>query len=189
MALSPMIVNALAAQQGAPAAGEVGPAADAGLGQAPMAPQGPEAVPDAAAPASMPSPASIPPDPLQVELDQHEAQYGLLQEGEASVSRVQDALNELTKLGDMVSQEDVVRAAGELVASGLDTKAMAAMLAEMPPDGEALQAWLLAKDAQLKAISQQLNAALEAKRFDLGAAAMKQLVAQGARQRLLQDEG
>ncbi len=95
--------------------------------------------------------------------DAASAQLSKLQAAKTLVSHIRSGLENLTKLGDMVGAEDVIKAAGDIVGKGGDPIALAGMLANMPEGGQAIQSWVTeqaAKLAQNEAqLTQQLNLA------------------------------
>jgi hypothetical protein len=92
----------------------------------------------------------------------------------------------LTKLGDTVTPEDVISAAGRVVGHGVDAKGMATILADMPPmGGQGLAGWLMMHDqaiTQQEAHAETLQAILQHR---MGQAALRAIaglhVADGAR--------
>ena len=119
-------------------------------------------------------------DHLQQQHDQSAAMYRKLSESSARMMSVREMLDSLGKMGDMVTQDDVVKASGKLVGAGIDAGAVAGILSEMPPDGEALQAWIAARDADITqreaALSQQLSVA----RHQMGVNGLRLLMGHGA---------
>jgi len=101
--------------------------------------------------------------------------YKKLTEAKTLLDKVRAGMDSLAALGDMVSHEDVVKEAGKLVAAGLDPSAMASILADMPPEGEALQAWVTQHDQQIAQREQQLEQVQGLVRHEMGTSAMKVL--------------
>ncbi len=112
--------------------------------------------------------------------DQAKATYDKLQESDGRLRAVRTQLDSLTKLGDMVSQEDVVKAAGHLVGSGLGAAALAGLLSEMPADGEALQAWVQQQDQAVGQREAMASQQLALARHQMGVAALRQLIGHAA---------
>lgn len=108
---------------------------------------------------------------------QTKATYSKLTTADTTLGKVRSQLEDLASLGDMVTQDDVVKAAGSLVAHGLGPMAMAGMLVDMPPDGQALQGWV---GQHLKGLEQreaQLEQAKTQVRYQLGQSALHLLTA------------
>lgn len=121
--------------------------------------------------------------PLRALKEAHEtasAQFGKLSQAGAMLDQARVQLTSLTRLGDMVMPEDVIKAAGRLVAAGLSPLAMAKLLSDMPSDGPQLQSWLGEHVAQITQREQQLAPVLAAARHDLGVSAMRSLMGHGA---------
>ncbi len=112
---------------------------------------------------------------LQAAHDQTASRFAKLQEADARLRAVRMAMDELVKLGDTVDQEDVVKAAGELVKAGLGAAPIASMLADMPEQGEALQAWIAQQDQQVRAREQQLSVVTGLARHQMGVSALRVL--------------
>ena len=65
-------------------------------------------------------------------------------------------LDQLAKLGDNVTTEDVIKAGGGLVAAGLTPKAVAGLMATLPQGGgEALAGWVQQHEQMLEQQEQQ----------------------------------
>jgi hypothetical protein len=111
---------------------------------------------------------------------QSRARFNKLTEADARLGAVRSALDSLVKLGDTVSQEDVVKAAGGLVGAGLSAPAIASMLADMPPDGEALQGWIAQQDQGVKQREAQLKAVTGMAQHQMGVEALRALIGHAA---------
>lgn len=105
------------------------------------------------------------------------ARYAKLKEAEGRVSIARESMDRLAELRDTVTQDDVVKAAGRLVSAGAGAAEIAGMLAEMPPDGDALAGWIAQKDLKLRELEGQLEAAKDAARYKLGVSALQHIVA------------
>lgn len=102
--------------------------------------------------------------------------YGKLQEARGKMDVIQNALAKLMSMGDMVKQEDVIKAAGKIVAAGVDAKGIAAMLADMPDKGELLAPWIAQHKEQIDQKEQQLDEVTHSVRHQLGVQSMQQLM-------------
>ncbi len=108
---------------------------------------------------------------------QTKAAYGKLQKADKMLGKVRGQLDNLAQLGDMVTQEDVVKSASTLVAHGLEPLGMAGLLADMPPDGQALQAWVGKHLEGLQQREDQLAQVMGPMRHQLGQSAFHLLTA------------
>jgi hypothetical protein len=137
-----------------------------------MMPSAPQGQMPAQAPQGAPAPQAPP------TLDQVSAAYDKLKAGQQMLDKVRKGLDTLVKLGDTISQEDVIKVAGKLVAAGLTPEGMATLLSEMPEKSEMLQEWIAKHDQDVTQREQQLNQMTDQYRHQMGAMAMEQLVAQ-----------
>lgn len=112
--------------------------------------------------------------------DQAAARYSKMKAAVATLSSVRKEMDGLVALHDTVSQEDVVKAAGRLVASGLGAVPVAGLLADMPPDGEALQRWVQQQDQGVTVREQQAERALALTRHELGLVALRNIIGHSA---------
>ena len=115
-------------------------------------------------------------DQLAAAHDVAKAQFEKLAESRSMLDKARAELTSLSKLGDLVTQEDVIKGAGKLVAAGLSPMAVAKLLSDMPEKGTELNAWLTQHATGLAERETQLAPVLEAARHQLGVAAMKTLV-------------
>ena len=136
--INPLMGAELAQMQRSPAA------ADAPAAAGPRAALAPP--PAAAAPAS-PSPRLA---QLQSAHEAAQAQLTQIQSAKTMLDQVKSELQILSRLGDMVTPEDVIEGAGKLVAQGAPAGQMAALLSSMPQgSGAVLQGWLAQQEAQV----------------------------------------
>lgn len=108
--------------------------------------------------------------------DRARGQFDKLAEARRTLDAARAELTSLTKLGDLVTPEDVIKGAGKLVAGGLSPMALAKLLSDMPEKGEELQAWLIGHVQGLEQREAQLEPVLGAARHQLGVAAMRALI-------------
>ena len=146
------------------------------LGQGPA--QGPDSgppqIPGGAPAGSNPVPG------MAAEHDNLAAKYGKASEARDTLDKVREQMDSLVKLGDSITPEDVIKSAGALVGAGLEPNAMASLLADMPEGGEALQAWIKQHDQDVTQREQQLDQVHGAIRHQLGASALRLLMAHSA---------
>jgi len=105
----------------------------------------------------------------------------------ALLGKVRTELDSLVKMGDTVSQDDVIKSSGKLVAAGLAPMAVAGLLADMPQaGGEALQAWVRQHDMQVRQREQQLATVHAQARHQAGIAGMQLLAGHSALEHMSQ---
>lgn len=109
--------------------------------------------------------------------DMTKTKYDKLAEAKAMLEKVKKELLPLTKMGDLVSQDDVIKAAGKLVGHGLGASAVAGILADMPADGQALAAWVAQHVVGIQQREQQLGPLLTSTQHELGVHALQLLAA------------
>lgn len=135
----------------------------------------------AAAPANDSSAQPGPPDMagllphMEQGLQAQAAQYSKLKEADGKASLIREQLDELQKMGDMVTTEDLVHHASKLVAGGIGAAEIAGLLSEAPEGGEQLAGWISQKDQKLRMEEQQLEQALALTRHNMGVAAFRLL--------------
>ena len=126
-------------------------------------------------------PGATGPDLFSVAQSAHQkvrAVYDKVDETKQQLTRVRGELDKLMNLGDMVSEDDVIGAAGRLVGHGLGAEAMAELLATMPMQGgQALAGWIATQDAQLKQHEFMVHHTQQGLRHELGQSAMRVLAA------------
>jgi hypothetical protein len=114
--------------------------------------------------------------------DKAAAQYEKMKEASKKLTVAQTQLDGLVALADTVSQDDVVKAASRLVAAGVGAVQVATLLADMPPDGQALQGWVAAQDQKIGKAAAQAKVALALTRHQMGVAAMRSVIGHSAEQ-------
>jgi len=147
------------------------------------------------APAAEPTDGSAAPAPalpphLQA-MDQihsaNKAQFDKLDSSKQTLERVRAQLDQLAKLGDSVTAEDIIKAGGGLVAAGLTPKAVAGLMATLPPGGgQALAGWVQQHEQMLEQQEQQNRQLHQLAAHQMGASAIHALAshaheAQGAK--------
>jgi len=86
----------------------------------------------------------------------NKAQFEKVDSSRQTLLKVRAELDKLQKLGDSVTTEDVIKAGGGLVAAGLTPKAVAGLMATLPPGGgEALAGWVQQHEQMLDQQEQQ----------------------------------
>jgi hypothetical protein len=115
---------------------------------------------------------------LSHQLESTHSTFRRLQNAKSTLQKVSLALEELTKLGDTVTLDDVVKVTGDLVAHGLDPSSMAGILADAPEKGEALASWVAQQAQQIAGRQAQLEPVLQSHQHRLGVEALQTLVAE-----------
>lgn len=108
--------------------------------------------------------------------DQTQVRYEKLKDQSQRTGVARRELDALLKLGDMVGEEDLVRAGAGMVAGGYPTAGVAGLLASAPEEGQALQAWVQAQDQGLRQREAMLAFSLKLARHRMGSAGMKVLM-------------
>lgn len=109
--------------------------------------------------------------------DMTRSKYDKLAEAKGLLEKVKKELLPLAKMGDTVSQDDVIHAAGKLVGHGLGAGAVAGILADMPQDGQPLAAWVAQHLMGIQQREQQLAPILTGTQHELGVHALQLLAA------------
>lgn len=108
--------------------------------------------------------------------------YDRLREARGRMDTIQNVLGGLVKMGDMVTQEDVIKAASKIVAAGVSPEGMASMLADMPEKSELIAPWLAQHAEQINAKEQQLDEVMGTVQHHMGVQAMRQLMGQASQE-------
>jgi hypothetical protein len=122
---------------------------------------------------------TAPPDPLGMLTAAHnqaKAMFDHTTELYGKLTPIQSGLEELVKLGDTISPEDVIGQAGKIVAAGGSSPhEMAVILTDMPQAGPSLAQWVGAKLQGVQAQERQLQMGHALARHEMGASAMRLL--------------
>lgn len=109
-------------------------------------------------------PAAPPMEALQAIHGQNKAQFKALDKASAMSKILEQELGKLLKMGDAVSQDDVLEGMAKLVSKGADPKALTALMAggpngapPMPDGGAPLAAWLEQQSQTLQQHQAQLQ--------------------------------
>ncbi len=115
-------------------------------------------------------------DQLAAQHEQVKSQFEKLSQEHTQLQHVRVELDSLSKLGDMVSPEDVIKGAGNLVARGASPLEMAKLLSDLPEAGPQIQSWLQTHEQVLAQHEAALAPILAAGRHELATSAMRVLV-------------
>ena len=115
-------------------------------------------------------------NPIQRSFEASQAQFGKIKEGLGHLENLRSGLDGLMKLGDLVTQDDVVKAGAALVGKGFGSHEIAALLADMPQGGEALQQWIAMHDFQLRQMEMQAKAVMQQASHQMGVDALHVLM-------------
>lgn len=135
--------------------------------------QAPQVAPPQAAPAEAPQ-------TLESFAEGLGAKYEKLMQAGEMLSRVRESMDALVALQDVVTPEDVIDQAGKLVSAGLDSSSVVAILAEMPDNSEALQAWVQTQNANVQEREAQLEEVTRDIRHQMGVVGLKMVLKTGA---------
>lgn len=114
-------------------------------------------------------------DQLTQAHDQAQAQYQKIQGRVAMLDEARKELGNLRNLGDLVDQDDVLHAAGNLVKVGFTPQALAGLLADMPTNQQGMATWVEGLWAMMAQREQQLMPLVNQARFRLGTSAIQLL--------------
>jgi predicted component of type VI protein secretion system len=120
--------------------------------------------------------------------DEAQAKWAKVTESETRLAAVRGVMDQLTQMGDMVTPEDVVKGAGRIVAAGMSASAVAGLLADMPEQPQALQAWVAQQDQGVRQREAQLQQVKASVGHELGVKSLKLLMGLGAEQKMQQSE-
>lgn len=132
--------------------------------------------PEASGPGISPSDHAGMMDHLGGQMAMANTQLDKLDKAHALLGATRAEMDTLAGMGDMVSQEDVIRGASKLVAAGLSAGAVAGMLADMPADGKALAGWVAQQDQQVKQREAQLAPARALAAHQVASAGLRTLI-------------
>jgi hypothetical protein len=148
--------------------------------QAPQAPQAP--VQPVAMPGVPASPLAVPAAPdingaLSKSHDLAKTMFDKTSADSAQIQETQDKLDGLIKLGDSVTPDDVIKVAGDMVASGSASPTeMAQYLSDMPSNGQAIAVWLQQHMQQNQQALQHVSQMKTIARHELGTSALRMLL-------------
>lgn len=114
---------------------------------------------------------------LQGHLDQAQARLKVADKAAKHLGIIKGELEKLVMMGDTVTQEDVVEGAGRLVAQGLPELEIAGLLADMPENSQALQAWVAGHLQGVVMNEAKLGPAHGLARHETGMAALRLITA------------
>lgn len=156
--------------------------APGGAGLPAPSPQDQAAVPPDA------GPALVMPMPGPTEMQQHYASaedkaglaFGQVREAQEKISTVRRELDKLLAYGDTVTMDNVVDAAGGLVAAGIPAVQVATTLADCPDGPGQLEAWVREQSDRLVPQEQKMAQLMKQAGFNLGLTAFRSLMAHSA---------
>lgn len=107
------------------------------------------------------------------------AAYDKVTESKSQLGHVRKEIDKLVDLGDLVSEDDVIKSAGRLVGHGLGSETLAEILSTMPANkGQSLAAWVQNLDKQVGEREFQLEHIHNGMRHALGQSGMRVLAAE-----------
>lgn len=117
-------------------------------------------------------------NPLDDAHSYHKAVHAKLSNADRLLKRIREEMDKLVTMGDVVSPEDVVAAAGRVVGHGVPAKEMATLLATMPTQaGQGLAQWVQLHHGQLQQEEAMVAQAKEAALHRMGTSAVRALAA------------
>lgn len=114
---------------------------------------------------------------LQMAHNSATGMFGMTSKAVQHLTQRYQGLQELYKLGDGVTAEDVIQEAAKLVSSGSSPTEMAAALADMPQGGQALAGWVQQKLATTVQSMQKVQSAHAIARHEMGVSGLRLLAA------------
>lgn len=132
-------------------------------------------IPGNTGPAPAGQPASIG-DMLEQSHQSAQAMYAQTSKHIAMLDKVDAGLQNLAKLGDSITTDNVIEEAGNLIGAGFGPHDMAAMLADMPQGGQALAAWVQQHVQAVEANRAQATQMHDVIRHEVGVSAANMLL-------------
>lgn len=114
---------------------------------------------------------------MEVQHAQSRAKLEKLEEVQGKARAAREQFNHLMNLGDLVTEEDIVRSASKIVAAGAEPMTIAGVLADMPTGTEAMKEWIAGKEQEFRQKEAQLGQVLGLVRHETGLAALRLLAA------------
>lgn len=114
-------------------------------------------------------------DGLSEQHSQNKAKFNKLADAKKMLDKVRVELTGLARLGDVVTQDDVIKSAAKLVTGGLAPAAVAGLLADMPENSQALQGWVQGHVQEVSQREAQLAPVLASARHQMGVSALRVL--------------
>ena len=114
---------------------------------------------------------------METQHAQSRAQLDKLEELASTARATREQFSHLMNLGDLVTPDDVVASASKIVAAGGEPMNIAGVLADMPPQSEALKAWIAGQAQQFAQKEAQFTSVLSQVRHATGLAALRLLAA------------
>lgn len=113
-------------------------------------------------------------------MDHDAATFGKVKEASGQIDATAEALGHLASLGDTVSMDDLVEAAGGMVAAGIPAVSVAGTLADAPEGPGQLQGWVQEQLQKLAPRQQQMQEALANSGYHLGLSAFRHVLSASA---------
>jgi len=116
--------------------------------------------------------------PLEAISNYHKAVYTKITNADRMLSRIREEMDKLTNMGDTISPEDVVAAAGRVVGHGVPAREMATLLAGMPVQaGQGLAAWIQEQNALVQQQEAEVARVREIALHKMGVSAVRSMAA------------
>lgn len=128
--------------------------------------------------------AADPMAPLHQGLEMALAQHQKFKETRNLLDHIREGMDRLTRLGDLVTPEDVISEAGKMVGHGVPAPTMAEILSEMPDQGgQGLAAWIKMHDLNITHTEIGLEQQAAVHQHRLGVAALKAMAGEHIKSR------
>jgi len=116
--------------------------------------------------------------PLEAISNYHRALYTKITNADRMLSRIREEMDKLTTMGDTVSPEDVIAAAGRVVGHGVPAREMATLLAGMPVQaGQGLASWVQQQNQMVQQQEAEVSRVRELALHQMGVSAVRAMAA------------
>ncbi len=113
------------------------------------------------------------------------AQFKTIKESKSQIDSVMTEFQKLTELQDTVTSKDVVKGCAGIVAAGVPAIQMASILADMPEQGQELQAWVKKEFDLAVQADQKVVQTMEYLRHQMISAGFQTLIAHSAEAKMM----
>ena len=116
--------------------------------------------------------------PLEGIANYQKAVYQKITSADRMLTRIREEMDKLTNMGDTISPEDVVAAAGRVVAHGVPAREMATLLAGMPTQaGQGLASWIAQQNVAVQQQEAEVARVREIALHKMGVSAVRAMAA------------
>ncbi len=114
------------------------------------------------------------------EVESARGRFSKMKEAETQAMAILDEMGGLNALGDTVTSQDVVKGFAGIVAAGVPAVTLATILADMPEQGQALQAWVKQQFEHAITAEQKVSQVLNESRHQLLLAGLHHVIGHSA---------